>query len=628
VLNDMKIGKRLALGFGLTLLLLALVAGAGLWGLDRAVGTTVEVLDEDLALLNSAMEIRSHTLNLRRFEKDIFLNLGDAGAVADYQAKWLDQHKSLLEDLDDLDHLLTETGDRDNARALREDLDAYSSGFDAVRRGIAAGTITTPNHANEAIQPFKEKIHDLETRVTRFAEVAVGDHVKEKRASVNQVASRVRTLMWVLIVAAVAIVILVTFTVTRSITVPILGVVEVAEKLARGDTDQRIEVRGTDEAGILLNSMQKMIESTNEMVAAATGIAEGDVRVRVSPRSDRDALGKALANMIESNNEMVNAASAIAGGDLRVRITPRSDRDTLGRALVGMIETLTQVIGEVRTGSTSLASASTQVASSAQMLSQGTAQQASSVEETTSSLEEMSASITQNAENSRQMEEMAVRGTKDADESAQAVKQSVDAMTRIAEKISIIEEIAYQTNLLALNAAIEAARAGEHGRGFAVVATEVRKLAERSQSAAKEIGGLATSSVDVAQRSGRLLIELVPTIRRTADLVREVAAASGEQSGGVTQISRAMALVDEVTQRNASASEELASTAEEMASQAEALQQTIGFFRLTGDRDQQVVKPIAHPLAVHAPAARPVPLAPLSAAKVPVHHGNGDFTRF
>jgi methyl-accepting chemotaxis protein len=211
------------------------------------------------------------------------------------------------------------------------------------------------------------------------------------------------------------------------------------------------------------------------------------------------------------------------------------------------------------------------------------------------------------------MEQMAVKGTADAEESAQAVNQSVEAMTRIAEKISIIEEIAYQTNLLALNAAIEAARAGEHGRGFAVVATEVRKLAERSQAAAREIGGLASSSVGIAARSGKLLTDLVPTIRKTADLVREVTAASTEQSAGVAQINRAMTTVDQTTQRNASASEELASTAEEMAAQAESLQETIAFFTVGGVRETATPRQMAaipHATRIPAPVRTAAPRPP------------------
>jgi methyl-accepting chemotaxis protein len=196
----------------------------------------------------------------------------------------------------------------------------------------------------------------------------------------------------------------------------------------------------------------------------------------------------------------------------------------------------------------------------------------------------MNASISQNSDHSRQVEQAAVKGALAAEESGKAVKETVTAMKQIAAKTSVIEEIAYQTNLLALNAAIEAARAGDQGRGFAVVAVEVRKLAERSQLAAQEIGGLAENSVSVAERSGQLLTDLVPSIQKTAELVQDVAAASVEQSGGVTEINKAMAHVDSVTQRNASSAEELSSTAEELAAQSEQLQQLMTFFRVAGEQ--------------------------------------------
>jgi methyl-accepting chemotaxis protein len=224
--------------------------------------------------------------------------------------------------------------------------------------------------------------------------------------------------------------------------------------------------------------------------------------------------------------------------------------------------------------------AAQQLTSSSNVLSNGTAQQAASVEETTASLEEMSSSITQNADHSRNLEQMAMRGAQDAEEAAGSVFKTVSAMKTISERIGIIQDIAYQTNLLALNAAIEAARAGEQGRGFAVVAAEIRRLAERSQTAAKQISELTSGSLEIAAQSGQKLGQLAPSIRRTAEVVQELAAASAEQAAGVGQMNRAMAQVDQVTQQNASASEELSATAEELRQQAEGLERLLAFFKV------------------------------------------------
>lgn len=318
-------------------------------------------------------------------------------------------------------------------------------------------------------------------------------------------------------------------------------------------------------------------------------------------------------------NKAVDAANKLAAGDLKVDITVDAKDETgqLLNAMKQMAEKLIGVITEVRSSADNIASASEQVSATAQSISQATNEQAASVEETSASVEQMSASINQNTENSKVTDGIATKAATDANEGGVAVKETVNAMKSIADKISIIDDIAYQTNLLALNAAIEAARAGEHGKGFAVVAAEVRKLAERSQVAAQEIGEVAKNSVGLAERAGTLLDEIVPSINKTSDLVQEISAASEEQSSGAGQITSAMSQLNRVTQQNASSSEELAATAEEMSGQAEQLQQLISYFKLDdGALSSARSKPVVTAKA-KKPSVMKTALAAVSSSVIP-----------
>jgi methyl-accepting chemotaxis protein len=278
----------------------------------------------------------------------------------------------------------------------------------------------------------------------------------------------------------------------------------------------------------------------------------------------------------------------ISKGHLDVEKLPENRSDELGqlgKTLNAMSANLKHIVTTLLTITSNVNSSSTQVSSASEGLAQGATEQAASVEEISSSMEQMAANIRQNTENARATEKMALHSTESAESGSKAVSQTVHAMQEIAEKISVIEEIARQTNLLALNAAIEAARAGEHGKGFAVVAAEVRKLAERSGSAASEINELSSSSVHIAENAGKQLADMVPEIKRTAELVQEIAAASAEQNAGSDQINTAVQELDKVVQQNAAASEELSATSEELSGQAEQMQEAISFFKIGTDQE-------------------------------------------
>ena len=327
--------------------------------------------------------------------------------------------------------------------------------------------------------------------------------------------------------------------------------------------------------GLKLNDLENLIVVSNEV--KFTQIAATVVAILIG-------IGIGIF-LVRGVLKSVNALKAAANehwrkGDMTYRVTDISN-DELGdmaRVFNEFISNIHNVISEVKLSATGLSQAANQVNTASQDLSSGSSEQAASVEETSSSLEQMNAAVSQNADNAKQTEQMAVGAASQAEDGGQQVAKTVIAMKDIAEKIAIIEDIAYQTNLLALNAAIEAARAGEHGKGFAVVASEVRNLAKRSEKAAGDINELAKSSVDVAEDAGRLLSEIVPSIKKTADLVQEISASSGEQANGINEANSAMGQLDTVTQNNAALAEELSATAEEMGAQTQALADMMQFF--------------------------------------------------
>ncbi|MBU1002319.1 MAG: methyl-accepting chemotaxis protein [Proteobacteria bacterium] len=604
--KDMRLGLKLALGFTVVLVLTALVAGVGLSGMSSV---------RDRVAKTSEVNLIVKDIKDARLQEKNFMLRKDQASI-DGQAKFIE---SLTSRASELKALFNDPANKNQIDQILDKVNTYKNAFgryvslEKQRTELLTTLGTVAKQALEEIEAVragqKQQLADL--RLQANAPRAAVDDKLSKADNANRMVklflnARIKALyyMWNNQESA--------YTETQGFINETLALVTTerakyhqTENIAQLDSitaGLRKYSKAMDDYHMAVlaqvTANQVMVKSAHE----AQGVCEtarmdqaATMEAEIQNSNLMILIGAAIALIIGvlaawtitraitgPVRQGVAFAQAIAAGDLTatVDVDQKDEIGQLAEALKQMVAKLAGVVGDVQSAGENVASGSEELSASSESLSQGATEQAASVEEISSSMEQMAANIRQNAENAQTTERIAVQSATDAESGGKAVTDTVRAMKEIASKITIIEEIARQTNLLALNAAIEAARAGEHGKGFAVVAAEVRKLAERSGSAASEISELSTNSVGIAEKAGEMLVKMVPDIRKTAELVQEIAASSNEQNSGAEQINKAIQQLDQVVQQNASASEEMASTSEELSSQAVQMQETIGFFRL------------------------------------------------
>jgi methyl-accepting chemotaxis protein len=600
--SKMTIRSRLVLLSSLSCAALLVVALAMMGALNSVADRNAMLLDGELVAQRALDAAQSGIGNTRRYEKDLFLNIADPKRVAQYIEQWRKALDGAEANLATAFPLLS-VEEKATVDRLRGGLAGYRKGVEGIHEGIRAGRFNDPAAGNAAMEPLKAAVR---TADKAFEEVtkSIDQRVVAAREEIR------RTERFVLAGVALATLLaclgigwLATSTVRR-VAAGMASLASTADRIAAGDLDEPVDVSGRDELALVARSVEQVRCNVRTLVEDATALSAAAVEGRLDARVDagRHAghYGRVVAGMNDTLDAVRQPLEALEAGLGRLRAGDLTIGETtsfqgtflrLSEALSTTVEHLAQTVRNVNVAAGAVVLSSAEVSQTSQALAQTASEQASSVDQTAVSLKEISDSVGQNARSAAKTDEIGTMAATEAQESGKAVAETVQAMRAIADRISVIFDIAYQTNLLALNAAVEAARAGEHGRGFAVVAAEVRLLAGRSQVAAQEIGALARSSVEQAERAGQMLDAMVPSIRKTSQLVQEISGASSEQSDAVTQITHAMGQLNSTTQQAAASSEELAATSDELRARADEVQRLMAFFRLADEGGVEQRKP-------------------------------------